>query len=237
MNELGLPMEKISTIEWMIVPLFLILISYAIIRHLQVGIIGDSIRQYFSFSLSNQVYKGPSGLSGRLSFALILNSIIVISILIYKIVLTSNISVSPFLLYGLIVGGTLVLFALKQGVVSLVQGITESGDILEKARQHSSRYYEIIGVLLLPGIIAMLFFPQSTNIEIQLLGQKSQNIGEIYCWSLLATLYIIKMFQSILQSLEVKVSWYYIILYLCTLEILPLVVIYRLLVGEIWMFN
>jgi len=237
MNELGLPMEKISTIEWMIVPLFLILISYAIIRHLQVGIIGDSIRQYFSFSLSNQVYKGPSGLSGRLSFALILNSIIVISILIYKIVLTSNISVSPFLLYGLIVGGTLVLFALKQGVVSLVQGITESGDILEKARQHSSRYYEIIGVLLLPGIIAMLFFPQSTNIEVQLLGPKSQNIGEIYCWSLLATLYIIKMFQSILQSLEVKVSWYYIILYLCTLEILPLVVIYRLLVGEIWMFN
>jgi len=237
MNEVRIPIEKISTIEWMVIPLFLILISYAIIRHMQVGIIGDTLRQYFSFSLSNQVYKRTGGLSGRLSMALILNSIIAMSILVYKLFITTNFSVNPYILYGLILGGILVLFVIKLGIVNLVQGITEPGDVLEKARHYSSRYYEIIGVLLLPGIIAVLFFPQSTDIDIQLFGQKSQNIGSLYCLLLLSILYIIKLLQSVRQSLDVKISWYYIILYLCTLEILPLVVIYRLLVGEIWMFN
>ena len=48
-------------------------------------VIGDSFRQYFSFTLSNQDYKGAHGLSSRLSIALALNSIIVISIFIYKL--------------------------------------------------------------------------------------------------------------------------------------------------------
>lgn len=237
MNETGIPIEKITSIEWMMIPLFLILVSYAIIRHLQVGVIGDSLRQYFSFSLSNQVYKVNNGLSGRLSFALIINSIVAISILVYKLLIDTGIYLDQYIMYGLILGGILVLFAIKLGIVSLVKGITESGNVLENARDYSFRYYEVIGILLLPGLIAVLFFPHSTNFDIQLLGQKSQNIGMLYCLFLFAILYIIKLFQSIRQSLDVKVSWYYIILYLCTLEILPLVVIYRLLVGKILVFN
>ena len=44
--------------------------------------------------------------------------------------------------------------------------------LLEKAKSYNFRYYQIIGVLLLPGIIAILFFPHSTNINIQLLGSE-----------------------------------------------------------------
>ena len=232
MNETGIPIDKISSIEWMVVPLLLVLVSYAIIRHMQVGVIGDSFRQYFSFTLSNQDYKGAHGLSSRLSIALAVNSIIVISILIYKLLIKVIVPVDPYLLYGLVVGGVLLLLVIKLAIISLVKGISEAGDVLEKARNYNFRYYQIIGVLLLPGIIAILFFPHSTNINIQLFGQKSQNIGEVYCAFLLAMSYVIRLFQSIRQSLGVKVSWYYIILYLCTLEILPLVVAYRLLVGK-----
>tara|TARA_B110000285_G_scaffold63481_1_gene73045 strand:- start:73 stop:774 length:702 start_codon:yes stop_codon:yes gene_type:complete len=232
MNEIGIPIDKISSIEWMVLPLLLVLVSYAVIRHMQVGIIGDSFRQYFSFTLSNQDYKGSHGLSSRLSIALALNSVIVISILIYKLLVKANVPVNPYLLYGLVVAGVLLLLLIKLAIISLVKSISETGDVLEKAKSYNYRYYQIIGVLLLPGIIAVLFFPHSTNINIQLFGQKSQNIGEIYCVFLLAMSYVIRLFQSIRQSLGVKVSWYYIILYLCTLEILPLVVAYRLLVGK-----
>jgi hypothetical protein len=232
MNETGIPIDKISSIEWMTVPLLLVLVSYAIIRHMQVGVIGDSFRQYFSFTLSNQDYKGAHGLSSRLSIALVLNSIIVISILIYKLLIKVIVPVESYLLYGLVVGGVFLLLGIKFAIISLVNGISEAGDVLEKAKNYNFRYYQIIGVLLLPGIIAILFFPHSTNIDIQLLGQKSQNIGEVYCFLLLVISYIIRLFQSIRQSFDVKVSWYYIILYLCTLEILPLVVTYLLLVGK-----
>ncbi len=232
MNEIGLPINKISSIEWMVLPLLLVLVSYAIIRHMQVGIIGDSFREYFSFTLSNQDYKGAHGLSSRLSIALALNSIIVISILIYKLLTKVIVSVDPYLLYGLVAGGVLLLLVIKLAIIGLVKGISEAGDVLEKARNYNFRYYQIIGVLLLPGIIAILFFPHSTNVNIQLFGQKSQNVGEVYCSFLLGIFYIIRLFQSIRQSLDVKISWYYIILYLCTLEILPLVVAYLLLVGK-----
>jgi hypothetical protein len=232
MNETGIPIDKISSIEWMTVPLLLVLVSYAIIRHMQVGVIGDSFRQYFSFTLSNQDYKGAHGLSSRLSIALVLNSIIVISILIYKLLVKVILPVEPYLLYGLVVGGVLLLLAIKFTIISLVKSISEAGAVLEKAKDYNFRYYQIIGVLLLPGIIAILFFPHSTNVNIQLFGQKSQNIGEVYCAFLLIISFVIRLFQSIRQSLGVKISWYYIILYLCTLEILPLVVTYLLLVGE-----
>ena len=69
---------------------------------MQVGIIGDSFRQYFSFTLSNQDYKGAHGLSSRLSIALALNSIIVLSILIYKLLIKVIIPIDPYLLYGLV---------------------------------------------------------------------------------------------------------------------------------------
>jgi len=232
MSETIIPIDKISSVEWMAVPLLLVLVSYAIIRHMQVGIIGDSFRQYFSFTLSNQDYKGAHGLSSRLSIALALNSIIVLSILIYKLLIKVIIPIDPYLLYGLVVGGVLLLLVMKLTIINVVKGVSEAGDVLEKAKSYNFRYYQIIGVLLLPGIIAILFFPQSTNINIQLLGQKSQNIGEAYCFFLLVILYIIRLFQSIRQSLRIKVSWYYIILYLCTLEILPLVVAYLVLVGK-----
>ena len=232
MNQTGIPIDKISTIEWMLVPLLIVLVSYAIIRHMQVGVIANAFRQCFSFSLSNQDYKGAHGLSSRLSIALVLNSIIVISILIYKLLIKVIGPIEPSFLYGLVVGGVFLLLCLKFAIIRLVKGISEADDVLEKAKSYNFRYYQIIGVLLLPGIIAILFFPSSTNINIQLLDQKSQNIGEVYCIFLLTISYIIRLFQSIRQSLGIKISWYYIILYLCTLEILPLVVTFLLLVGK-----
>ena len=212
MNEKGIPIDKISAIEWMVLPLFLVLVSYAIIRHMQVGIIGDSFRQYFSFTLSNQDYKGAHGLSSRLSIALVLNSIIVISILIYKLLVKANVPVNPYLLYGLVLGGVFLLLVMKLTIITIVKGISEAGDVLEKAKNYNYRYYQIIGVLLLPGIIAILFFPHSTNVNVQLLGQKSQNVGEVYCAFLLVMSFFIRLLQSIRQSLDVKISWYYIIL-------------------------
>ena len=232
MNQTGIPIDKISSIEWMLVPLLIVLVSYAIIRHMQVGVISNAFRQCFSFSLSNQDYKGAHGLSSRLSIALVLNSIIVISILIYKLLIKVIPPADPYLFYGLVFGGVFFLLGLKFAVIRLVKGISQANDVLEKAKSYNFRYYQIIGILLLPGIIAILFFPHRTNINIHLLGQKSHNIGEVYCVFLCAISYIIRLFQSVRQSLGVKVSWYYIILYLCTLEILPLVVTYLLLVGK-----
>ena len=232
MNETGIPIDTISSVEWMLIPLIIVLVSYAIIRHMKAGVIGDAFHQYFSFTLSNQDYKAAHGLSSRLSVALVFNSIIVISILLYKILARIITPVNPYWFYGLVVCGLLILLGVKIAIISLVKDLSESRDVLEKAKSYNYRYYQIIGVLLLPGIVAILFFPHSTNLNIYLLGEKSQNLGEVYCAFLLAGSYVIRLSQSIIQSLGVKVSWYYIILYLCTLEILPLVVTYGLLVGK-----
>jgi len=195
------------------------------------------LRQYFSFRLANSSFHDVGGQSMRLSNALMLNSFISISILLYKIICPFLLPLNPFSLFALLFFGVILLYLIKMWAISLINSITEASGILNKAHMHSSLYYQVVGVLLLPGVIAILFFPVKTNVSFFLFPDENINIGYIYSIFVFAILYVFKLFQSIRQSFDIKISWSYIILYLCTLEILPLVVLYRLLVGKFWAFN
>lgn len=237
MNTSGVPIEKVYSIEWMLIPLMVMLVSYALIRHSRGRVLIGTVQQFITFNVSNQSFRDEGTQIARVSGFLMINTFIGISILLYKI-LSPNVSgMELYLLYPLILIGVLIVFFIKKGIVDVVKTITDSGDIINQANTYTSKYYEALGILMLPGLIALLLFPSNSNIHFSLFGSGEYNVGLIYFAFIFSILYIIKLLQSARQSFDVKVSWYYIILYLCTLEILPLVVLYRLLVGEIWVFN
>lgn len=236
-NEVGVPIEKFSSQEWMLIPLLILLVSYALIRHKEENILSHTLRQFFSLRYSNQSFREEQIQTGGISGLLLFNSFFAVAILLYKILESVWFSVNPYLLLLFIVIGMFIWIILKLGIVSLIKHVTDSGVALNQSRSYNFRYYEVVGVLLVPGLVALLFLPETMNLKVAFLSLESQNLGYFYSLLLIAILYIFKLLQNIRQSFETKISWYYIILYLCTLEILPLVVVYRLLVGKIGMFN
>lgn len=83
---------------------------------------------------------------------------------------------------------------------------------------------KINGIQLLGLVCSILVFLWSLNfIDQKLLLQIS-----IWAFSIET---LIRIFRSLIYVLSQGVSWYYIIVYLCTLEILPLFILYYLLVA------
>jgi hypothetical protein len=78
--------------------------------------------------------------------------------------------------------------------------------------------YHIIGLLLIPLLLMWLLNPEYSDLFIFGMG-----IVFAFFW-------LVRIFRGIIFAVRNKVLWYYIILYLCSLEIWPLLAIY-LLVG------
>jgi hypothetical protein len=82
-------------------------------------------------------------------------------------------------------------------------------------------FYQIAGVILSPILIITHFAPESI-----------QTFVIVFSVSLLILLIIVREIQSFFRAINIKVPLLYIILYLCTLELLPLVLIIYALVNN-----
>lgn len=114
-------------------------------------------------------------------------------------------------------GGSLTYFAINQigfRIVSLVSGESK---LIDNLSFISSSLLNFGGVFLL--ILALVW---SLNPELTL----------ILSWILiifLVVFYIIRIFKGLNITFRQKISWYYLILYLCTIEILPVLVVSRII--------
>ena len=82
-------------------------------------------------------------------------------------------------------------------------------------------YYQNLGLILLFINFCYVLFYVDFHSRIVYLGV-----------SFIIILFLFKSFREVLLSLKNKISIFYIILYLCTLEIIPLLVIYRFLSND-----
>lgn len=82
------------------------------------------------------------------------------------------------------------------------------------------KYYQLIGLLALPLFILTYFV--KSDIKIYFFG---------FAFIIYYLLIILREIEIFLTALKQKVSLLYIILYLCTLEILPLILIIKILIG------
>lgn len=81
---------------------------------------------------------------------------------------------------------------------------------------------KVLGILLLPVVLALVF----VNV--------SQLHGLFIAAGIILCLFLVyRILRGIIMSMSYSVSWVYIILYLCTLEILPFLVLYKIFTAEI----
>jgi hypothetical protein len=193
--------------SWLVFLLFLCVVFIALARVVQQSIVFISIQNTLFFETQeDQIGKGirPNPLSRLL---LNIQFIAISSMFVYWLF-------DKQLLFSLIPIG----YLLYQLFISFVAGnLTGQKKIAREEIYFTLALYNVLGLVLL-GEFFLFYFqsgPQTTALKI---------VVFTYCLFL-----VFRIIRSVFLGLSSKVSWYYIILYFWSLEILPILIVIKLL--------
>lgn len=218
---LTLPERKMASrsADWVLGVLILALILFTSVRLF----FGKYLTQLFhasvNYSTASRLFRERSVSVTHAAFRLDLIFLLSISLFLFQIFgkqLSFGIN-SSFLRYLVILAGVIVYFGVKQVLYSVQGKLTESNAETQEVLFNLNLYNRILGLVLVP--VTLIFaFSRLPNPEI-LVG-----IGGI----MVLLSYILLVLRGLNILLRKDFPIFYLILYLCTLEILPLFYIYKL---------
>ena len=207
--------------DWLVGVLVLSFILFATVRlifHKYLSQLIQSITNYSTFTrLLRERYFNFFHASFRLD--LISNMIMALFgyqfISVYKI----NFGMSKsFPIYLICLGIVIGYFTVKRIIYYLIGVLTESKSEIQEYLFSITVFNRVLGLFLLPVAATIAFIPLS-NVEFLLFA----GLGIIVIF------YLLSLFRGAKIFLKKQFSISYLILYLCTLEFLPLLLIYNLL--------
>jgi hypothetical protein len=215
-----------GSILWIsIVVLFsLLAIAYVKQRNDSISV---SVNSFFNLRFFRQSIREETNASLKYSRILLLNSFVVVAVVLNYFLgkdIVRHIKGDNMIILLLLFFVVMFWYILDMGLKKLVGSISNTKSIELEHQRYNQYFFQTLGLFLLPGVIGLYFFPSN------LLGVDVVFLVETYIKLAVIVLVLNKVTQSILQSFEIKISWVYIFLYICTLEILPLCVGFQVLV-------
>ena len=218
-------MEKVQVHQpaWLFISLFLLVSIFAWIRMYYGNILMQTIQASTNFQVTSRMFKDNSLLQIQLDNVLYVFYFLSAGLLIY--VAENRFGLYP---YGL-TGMKLYLFnmGLLAGVfLTRVVLINLSGflfsriGVFREYLYNSFIFNKLLGITLLPLLLLLVY---TTGI-----------IREVFQWTAVVTvsvIYFMRIIRGFVFSFKKDVSIFYMFLYLCALEIAPLVLLYRWLEG------
>lgn len=193
--------------------LFTGLLLLALSRMFESHYLKGIIVNYFTLSISANIQKADLRLTSTSSILLILNYFISswICLLLFSRTLFDDSSSMMILITG---GVAFVILAYQFVGIGLTAWITGEPEYFKEQAIQFLSGFQFAGIIyFLLGLIWFL------NPEIK------AELFYIFV-GILLTIFAVRILKGIVISLFQGISWYYIILYFCTLEILPLLVTY-----------
>ena len=187
-----------------------------------------ALKSFFNANFFRQLLRNETNstlYSGRF---LLFNSVLVISITIFYFINKNFEPIgSPILTTSIIALGAIAWYFITYLLRFLIARISGIKVIEFESIRFHQYYLQVLGILLLPGVLGLFFFPENFY------GFQLRNLAEYYIIFTISLLLLNKLIQSIFQSFEIKISWFYIFLYICTLEILPLCIVCQFIINRI----
>lgn len=180
--------------------------------------VDNVIKSLFNIHLSEKLMREKNILSRRVAFFLDLNYVLVVGFFMYQLFLFFGLTVSwhavwQYVLITLIVGAILLC---RIGINWLTGFIFNYTGYFSEYIHNWLLVNKNLGMLLFPIILAYIFIPDSLKPIIFYLS-----IG-IYLFS-----HLLRLFKGIQIIISKDFFYFYTFLYLCTLEIAPLFIGYR----------
>jgi hypothetical protein len=221
-------MEVIQKIQfqqpaWYFVYLFLLIGLFAWIRVNYGNILIQSVQASTNFQVAIRMFKDNSLLQNQLDIALYIYYFLTMAFLLYYIEL--RVDLSPYKLQG----GLLYLFnfALLVGIfLSRVLLLNIAGIFFKRVKIIREYLYNIFIFNKLSGLVVLpLLF---------LLVYTTGFLQNLLFWGvvfILSCIVLMRLIRGIVFSYRKEVLIFYMFLYLCALELAPLVLLYRWLQG------
>ena len=216
-----LPEQRIQRhqADWVVGLLILVFALFATVRLF----FGKYLQQLFyaaiNYSTASRLFRERSVSLTHASFRLDIIFYLIGSLFLFQIFDDSiNIPVGHGLLkYLLLLGCAILYFSLKQFLYVAQGKLSETNTETQELLYNMNLYNRILGLGLIP-IVLVLAFSRLTNPQIMI------RVG----LGMVLICYVLLIFRGLKILMRKDFPIFYLILYLCTLEILPLFFIYKL---------
>ena len=213
---IGIPHPSIPQTEtWVFVVLILLflLLVYSVSR--STGFISDTIKTFFQVKERSSIFSKATVNDSRFRFLFILFSTVVLSLNVYFVLHKTD---QPFTMheFWLILVVTSLYLILKLFLFDLFGYVFLNQNNLKVAKESYFNILSFLGLTLYPLLFIQIYLQEN------LIGI-TRVMSFIACL-IAAILIIFKLFQIFFQKL---LASFYILLYLCTLEILPLIILFK----------
>ncbi|MEN8226948.1 MAG: DUF4271 domain-containing protein [Bacteroidota bacterium] len=217
------PKDQIIHPAWLFIYLFVLLGFFAWIRLYYGNLLTQTVQATTNFQVANRMFKDNSLLQRQLDNILLALYFLSVTFLLFF--MEERLKVTPLRLHG----SLLYLFnlALLVGVFfGKIVLINLAGFLFNRIRIFREYLYnafifnKLMGMVILP----MLLFVVYTSGVLQ----------GVFFWLTLATIALVvvmRLIRGVVFSFKKNISIFYMFLYLCALEIAPLVLLYKWLEG------
>ena len=206
---------KLSGESWLMFILLSVLLLFAFVRmhfNSKLRTYTQSVISYQSF---NKMYKEQNTVNLRLGFLLSFIYNISISLIIYysatNYFIVNNLP-SGFILFLIIFGIVIAFTLFFISINKLLAFFFEQSNLLNEIVYNFLFANRFFGLLLLPTALSYPYLPELFA-----------KILLFSAWGIIVFSFIFRWFRGIIISFKFRVSYLYMILYLCILEIIPLI--------------
>lgn len=126
---------------------------------------------------------------------------------------------------SILTGSILTLYFIKKLFFYFVAGIFDRHDYARECVFNIYLYNRALGICLYPIVIALAFIKPNVI---------SPNVLLIIGYIVIGMFYLFRIYREIQISLKNRVSFFYIFLYFCTLEILPILLLVKILTSIVF---
>jgi hypothetical protein len=222
-GEIRLPARQIHQAgnDWLTLIIMLVLILVVSVRTSWYKYLGRLFHSVINASTSNRLFqeKNSSVLFGALQLDILFY--LVFSVFIFQLIhfFSLDFPYRNFILYAMSLLFVVSYYFLKKMLYKFAGLLIEKPGETEEFLFNMNNFNRITGLVLLPLITLIAFSP-------------FRNIGWLVSAGifLVVTLYFLLISRGFITLLKKQFSIFYLFLYFCTLEFLPLVLLYKILV-------
>ena len=205
--------------DWTFGIIVLALVIIASVRIVSSAYLKQLFNATVSFSTASRLFRERTFNLLHASFRLDILFYMVVSLFVYQILLFLGVSffpTMPVLTYLICVGGMIGYMVIKRSFLVFISMITESRPEISEYLFNLNVYNRVLGVVLFPITLIVAFAPLGNTEVLLIVGA----FIVIVFWGL-------SLLRGSKILLRKHFSIFYLILYLCTLEFLPLLVILK----------
>lgn len=213
------PITKLAE-DWMFFVFLLGVLGLAWTKYFSPGRLARSVQSAFNIRLLRQVIREESRTSREnvLFNFVYFTQLALFIFLICKYWSINILGISGILLYLTLIALVLIIYAIKTIGIAAIRFIANGDFGLSEYQYHTFLLYRLAGIALVPINAIICYSDIALSIH--------------FAWAAAAVVviaFVYRLFRGLFSGLSSGVSPFYIFFYICTLEILPLIVFYRAL--------